>query len=195
MPSWAPSAALSCFILSWNLHACHWWIKLTDHSPSQSATHQNSDVLQICGLRKVLSATFLSILRIPHLFRSKHTWILQTLPMFFVLTLRRLQLGNLIFVIILRLIRRSHCAMSVACSRCVLVHVLHTNYVIQVNYGLCWRQNIPVTLRWENWNSERMGKARSAQLKAGNSQTQNHSKCLGSHRILSPAPGPCVRGG
>lgn len=40
-----------------------------------------------------------------------------------------------------------------------------------------------------------MGKARSAQLKAGNSQTQNHSKCLGSHRILSPAPGPCVRGG
>lgn len=54
-----------------------------------------------------------------------------------VLTLRTLQFGDIIFVIILRLIRSHYCAMSVACSRCVLVHVLHINYVIQVNYGLC----------------------------------------------------------
>lgn len=113
----------------------------------------------------------------------------------FVLTLRRLQLGDLIFVIILRLIRRTHdCAMSEACSRCVLVHVLHINYVTEVKYGLCWRQNIPVTLRWENWNAERMGKARSVQLRDGNSQIQRHSKCLGSHWRLSPAAGSCARG-
>lgn len=82
MPNCALSATLSCFILSWNLCACHWWITFMDHSPSQSATHQNPGVLHICGLRKVLGATFLSSLRIPHLFRGKHTWVLQTLPVF-----------------------------------------------------------------------------------------------------------------
>lgn len=56
-------------------------------------------------------------------------------------------------------------------------------------------KNLPVTLRSEKLNSERMGKARSAHLRDGKSQIQKHSQCLVFHWRLSPALGSCAHGG
>lgn len=120
------------------------------------------------GLEKSLVPHFWAVSGFFTCLGAKHTWILQTLPVFLLSHLKNIAIWWYNLCDYTKVDKESLlCNVSSMFKMCPCACS---------TYKLCYTsqlwimlKNIPVTLRWEKWNSERMGKAWSAQLRDGNS--------------------------